>query len=212
MAVIASINAADKTEPTKAPRIVKAPCTMPTESAESATPQPNDAAKASDAKPSRVDLRASCSIPKPSPSFSAPRIANGPMQNTSDASTNPSTNRLRLSSESPELLRLSLCCSQLPTRSSRSSICSNDPMMPPISKAPNTISSGAAVPTESEKAVLVRATMLNAPMTKVTSPSASVTVSRVRCGNRWPTSTPRPDPIRIATILRIVPLPRMGTA
>ena len=59
VAVIEAIADAASTEPTSAPSRVKTPWTMPTVRAENATPQPSEAAKATDANPSITDFRAS---------------------------------------------------------------------------------------------------------------------------------------------------------
>ncbi len=74
---------------------MSSPCTTATDSADISTPSPNDDAKAIAAKPSRVDFSTSWSIPRPRPSDSVPRIVSGPTQKTSDAVSQPSTNRSR---------------------------------------------------------------------------------------------------------------------
>ena len=61
---------------------------------------------------------------------------------------------------------------------------SNDPAMPPSSRAPSTISTGALRPTAAASSVEVTLAADSAPISKVTRPSASVTVARVRSGNR----------------------------
>ena len=67
---------------------------------------------------------------------------------------------------------------------------SNEPMMPPMSTAPRTISIGAADPTASLSASSVTAAAEVPAISRVTSPSPSVTTLRVRSGRRCPRSTP----------------------
>jgi hypothetical protein len=52
---------------------------------------PREAANAIEAKKSREDFNASCSIPFPNPSEMDPRIASGPTTNRREALTKPST-------------------------------------------------------------------------------------------------------------------------
>ena len=143
-------------------------------------------------------------MPWPRPSLSEPSTASGPMQKMSEVSTNPSTKRDR---PSPAFARENFRWMYRPPASSRSSIRRSDPVTPPMRSAPRTMSRGAASPTASVKSPSTRAMMFRAPMTSVTRPSASVTVTRVRSGMRWPSSTPREAPTRIATTLMMVPRP-----
>ena len=99
------------------------------------------------------------------------------MQKSIEAATNPSMNRRRSSESSAWTNR---CCIHPPTDSSRNSIRSNDPAIPPINKDPSTISTGAESPTASLRTGSVTANADSAATSKVTSPSASVTTSRVR--------------------------------
>jgi hypothetical protein len=60
----------------------------------------------------------------------------------------------------------------------------NDPEIPPISIDPSTIKTPACGPTSAVRSVAVTSKADRTPMSKVTRPSASVTVLRVRFGRR----------------------------
>lgn len=207
VAVIEAISASGRNAPAATPMTVRKPCHSPTGIADMATPQPSVAANASAAKKSRDDLRLSCSMPSPSPSLSDPRIASGPMQNSSDDVTNPSMN---LSRSWDEESRASRDCSHPANPSSLPSIRSSEPITPPITTAPSTTRSVQLAPTRSVKAASVMATTLKAPMIRVIRPSPSVTVTRVRSGRRWPMNTPAAAPTTMAITLMRVPRPITG--
>ena len=173
-------------------------------SALAATPQPNEAAKAIAANPSSAALRYSSSAPRPRPSLSEPRIVSGPVQNSSDEATNPSTNRRRSAEPSS---RVSRDCSQPPSDSTRSSSRSRDPTMPPTSNDPRTTSIGALEPMWATRARSVTASADRIAISRVTRPRPSVTTSRVRCDSRCPSSTPRPAPTSTVATLTRVPIP-----
>ena len=128
-------------------------------------------------------------------------MVSGPTQNTSEDETNASTNRVC------EPRALNRYCSQTPRSSSRRSMSASEPMMPPISSEPSTISTGALPPTAAESTDDVTSTADSPPISRVTRPSASVTVSRVRCGSRCPSSSPMAEPMMTVATLTTVPKP-----
>ena len=142
-------------------------------------------------------------------------MVSGPTQNTSEAVTKPSMKRSRAACSAASVTSsgvatwppLSRNRNQPPKSSSRSSMFTSDPMMPPISSDPSTISTGALPPTASENADEVTSIADSAPISNVTRPRASVTVSRVRCGSRWPSSKPMAEPTMTVMTLTRVPKP-----
>ena len=204
MAVTAARCASGRTSPRTTPSTVREPWTVSTVTMLAATPQPNAAAKAMAAKPSRADFSSSWSAPLPSPSLSAPRIVSGPVQKTSDAMTKPSTKRAR---SAEPLLPTSRACSQPPRRSTPVSRPRRDPAIPPTSTAPSTTSRGAASPTSAARAGERTAIADVAAISSVTRPRPSVTRSRVRTGSRLPSSAPRLQPRSTVTTLTRVPVP-----
>src|SRR3954447_21923958 len=212
VAVMAARCAAGSTSPTAKPTRVSRPWTTATVSAEAITPAPSEAAKAIEAKPSSTDLRISWSAPRPRPSESDPRIVSGPTQNTSEAVTKASRKRSRAGSgrsafPEPPPARPGRVRSHPPRSSSRCSMSTTEPRMPPRSSEPSTISTGAADPPAAASTPPPPAAADSPPISRVTRPRPSVTVSRVRCGSRWPSSRPRPDPTSTATTLTRVPSP-----
>jgi hypothetical protein len=154
------------------------------------------------------------------------------MQKTSEAVTNPSMKRSRAASSgrdesggsvpagtSPEGVsprgvpagvcrrRPSRVRSQPPNASSRASMSSNEPAIPPSNKDPSTIRTGAAEPTASDSAADLTTAAERAPISSVTSPRASVTVSRVRVGSRAPSNRPSAEPTSTVATLITVPTP-----
>ena len=79
--------------------------------------------------------------------------------------------------------------------------------MPPTTRDPRTISSGACGPTFAANAGSFTATVERPAISRVTRPRASVTRSRVRSGRRLPASTPIEDPTSTVTTLTAVPEP-----
>jgi hypothetical protein len=72
------------------------------------------------------------------------------------------------------------------------------------------MSTGAAEPTAAASALEPTSAAERAPINSVTSPRASVTVSRVRVGSRAPNSSPMLEPtITVATLISV---PRPGNA
>ncbi len=84
---------------------------------------------------------------------------------------------------------------------------STEPMIPPTSNDASTIRVGALEPTAADQSRSLTALADDAAMSRVTSPRPSVTTSRVRWASRWPTSTPRVEPISTVQMLTSVPTP-----
>ena len=79
--------------------------------------------------------------------------------------------------------------------------------MPPSSSAPSTMSTGAEGPTAAASAAEVGSAAESAPISSVTRPRASVTVSLVRVGSRAPSNSPMLEPISTVPTLTAVPKP-----
>ena len=128
-------------------------------------------------------------------------MVSGPLQNTREEMTKPSTKRARSAeSLSPDSRRWS----QPPKPSIRASNRSSEPTMPPTRSEPSTISIGALSPTSSLRSV-ERTAIADVPAIRsVTRPRASVTTSLVRTCSRFPSATPRVAPTRtVATFTKV---------
>ena len=84
---------------------------------------------------------------------------------------------------------------------------SADPVMPPTTSDPSTISIGALSPTARDQAGSAMLMAAVPAISRVTSPRPSVTTSRVRWLSRCPTSTPITVPSSTADMFTTVPMP-----
>ena len=155
-------------------------------SALAATPQPNEAANAIAANPSRAALRKSWSAPLPRPSLREPRIVSGPVQKISEEATKPSMKRCR----SAELGAAGQAALQPAAERL-------DARLEPQQRAGDAADEQRAQHDQHRCAVAdeVGQVVGRAPpwrtspaISRVTRPRASVTRSRVRTGSRLPRS------------------------